>query len=184
MTKIYIDNWGEESELVDQTDWSNWPLWARWEAKYDWQDGEDFIEQDVIVWRENIIVNQNARKPEMPAKWVKVGERMVIAHIRQWGGDAADWVYMVVIHSDGDQPLLRDQKIKRRVANIRRNGVRRWPREGRAAVGHQNDDFDRSPDIPANVRRAVESRTHRLGVQHSKFLGEKSPHSGDGSSPS
>jgi len=53
MTKKFTDKWGDEREAVDQKDWSRWPLWGNYEAAYQWEEDPDFIEQDVIVWREH-----------------------------------------------------------------------------------------------------------------------------------
>jgi len=172
MTKKFTDKWGDEREAVDQKDWSRWPLWGNYEAAYQGEEDPDFIEQDVIVWRESIVVNRNARSPDKPADWVRTGERLVIAHVRGFEGQAADWVYLVVIHSDGDEPLVRDRKIKRRKNNILRNGVRRWPRGEMASVSRPIAELGRVPDTPLNVRRASSPTPTR----QSRFLGSAGRH--------
>ena len=173
MTEYYIDAWGEEQERIDPKDWSRWPLWSAWGERFRWHAGEDFIEQDVVVWREPIIINRYARSPQKRPEWVPAGERLVIAHVRQYSGDPQDWVYLVVVHSEGDEPLARDLKIKRRIKNILRNGVRRWPRGERAAVDLVSDDLRRAPGIPLNARCEDAPPAKSTSIENSRFLNNR-----------
>ena len=160
----FVDNWGDPRDGKDPRDWSKWPVWRFWDDKYDWREGEDFAAHDIIAWRDEIIVNRNRGRPEKKARWEKTGERMVIAEVREGTAESRDWVYLVVIYSEGDEPLTRDEKIKRRARNILRNGVRRWPRSGRAASeihAKQPDLGDRRPAPPplnAGKKLGIESR--------------------------
>jgi len=137
MDRRYTDEWSDEVKRIDLSDWSDWGLWANWADKFDWQNGTDFTAQDVIIWREPILVNLTARKPQKRNKWIVTGERLVIGHIRKID---KIWVYITVIYSEGNDPLKRDEKIKRRSMNIARNGVKRWPRADRLSeyAGQRN----------------------------------------------
>lgn len=134
MTGDHRDAWGDAVDPDNLRDWSKWPTWRFWDGKYDWRDGADFQAYDVIAWRDEIYVNRSARRPERKALWEKTGERMVIAEVREGTEPDDGWVYLVVIHSEGDEPLARDEKVRRRHRNIVRHGVMRWPRSGRASL--------------------------------------------------
>lgn len=146
-----IDPWGDVRDRHDPRDWSKWAVWADWEGQYDWQDGADFEAFDIIAWRDEIFVNRNRRRPDLKPHWEKTGERMIIAEVRDGSAQCADWVYLVVIHSEGDEPVPRDLKIKRRARNILRHGARRWPRDGRSArAGTLSCSRDPPKNAPKN----------------------------------
>ena len=131
-----VDNWGEPIKHENPKDWESWALWETWSTQYNWVEEEDFIEQDVIVWRDNIMQNAHAGSKDKKPKWVKTGERLIIARVCRIERDGDQYIYLMVMFCDGDDPYQPDAKIKRFRRNILRNGIRRLPREGSVSPDH------------------------------------------------
>ena len=123
----FVDNWGEVQEVIDPKDWNKWALWANWVDEYEWVDDVEFETYDIIVWRDTVWGNVGKKQSDGKRKAVPVGERLIIAEVRK---NTENWVYLIVIHSEGDKPQIPGEAIKRKRYNIGRFGLRRMRRPG------------------------------------------------------
>ncbi len=77
-----------------------------------WTVCEEIVEGDVVRFTESV---WERRGPRRRQRIVRVGERRVTGQIVTI---EEEWVYLVILESDGDQPLAKDAEAKRKIRTV------------------------------------------------------------------
>jgi len=98
---------GKEFEVEE---WDQWEAWQRW-RELDWIECEDDDillpdGADVIIYRDTVFKQPKRKGPWRPdgkkkSRWVKVGERLVIAEVIEFSPETGGWVYLRVLRIEG-----------------------------------------------------------------------------------
>lgn len=119
--KTYVDEWGEVRTDVEPHPWADFDPWRYWSDEFDWQNCQDDLrEQDIIVWRDDVIHRRKKKTTFINAA------RLVIGRICAFKANKA---YLMVIFSSGLEPLEKDSKIKRSLHVMTKYGVYRLIRQ-------------------------------------------------------
>jgi len=117
----YTDPWGYEQKITDLSDWSEFEPWQYWSAQFEWIRETDIQEQDIVAFRDNVRYDM----PDRSALYTKAS-RFIIARI---AGIVDNDVYLEVIHSEGENALFPEDKIRRGKGSLFQYGLYRWPRD-------------------------------------------------------
>lgn len=120
--KQFVDEWGDVCDLADDKHpWHDFKPWKYWQNEFDWISCRNCLkEQDMIAWRDDVI-----KRNKSETRFINAA-RLVIGRICRLQDDMA---FILVVFSEGREPLERESKIKRDIEWLSKYGVYRLPRE-------------------------------------------------------
>ena len=170
MEEYFLDEWGELHKIQPKEAWADFEPWQYWRDEFDWIEcAHDFEEQDIIAWRDDVIIRHRDN-----SKTFKNGVRLVIARVCN---QIDDKLFLEVIHSEGETPLKKDDKIKRTLDWLAKYGVYRFPRAGETpyatTIGHAVDPEPSSIETKKAefIENALELTLHKLSPRKPKKPG-------------
>ena len=121
---------GKDFEVEE---WDRWEAWQRW-RELDWIECEDDDillpdGADVVIYRDAVFKQPKRKGPWRPdgrkkSKWVKVGERLVIAEVIEYAPEIDDWIYLRVLRIEGyeaDEYRIKLERYEMETRKKRRN---------------------------------------------------------------
>ena len=148
------DDKGTESE-----EWARVEAWEHW-RDLDWlacEDDDILLPDgaDVVIYRDTVFRQQRrkgARRPDRRSreKWVRIGERLVIAEVIEFSPDPSDWVYVRILYCEGDEAEeyrrtleCRDMETRKKRRNL--HGLKRlaWSDEDARALVLDDPEYSR-----------------------------------------
>jgi hypothetical protein len=158
----FTDEWGDEAEKFELTDWENFEPWQFWKNGFVWVRCDTEIEeQDVIAFRDDVAIEY----PDGSKRYIK-GTRFIIGRI---AGITEDNVYIEVIHSEGQEAYLPEEKIYRTARWLCRYGVYRWPRCISPTEGLTEDQIKQHD---ADKERRQKENKPLTNNDHKRFEGD------------
>ena len=129
----------QDDKNFETEDWGRVEAWQHW-RDLDWLacDDDDILlpdGADVVIYRDTVFRRQKpkgARRPDRKSRerWVRIGERLVIAEVIEFSPDPSDWVYLRILYCEGDEAeeyrrMLQSRDMETRKKRRNLHGLKR-----------------------------------------------------------